>query len=59
MVLSPTRELAAQTFKFSKELGKFTSLRAALVLGGDSMDDQFAVVHSNPDMYVRTAVVVM
>ena len=50
VVLSPTRELATQTFKFTKELGKFTSLRAALVLGGDSMEDQFAAVHGNPDM---------
>ena len=50
LILSPTRELATQTFKFSKELSKFTDLRAALVLGGDSIEEQFSAVHQNPDM---------
>lgn len=50
VVLSPTRELATQTFKFTKELGRFTSLKLALVLGGDSMEEQFSTLHSNPDM---------
>uniref|UniRef100_A0A667YQG8 RNA helicase n=1 Tax=Myripristis murdjan TaxID=586833 RepID=A0A667YQG8_9TELE len=42
LILSPTRELALQTMKFTKELGKFTGLKTALILGGDRMDDQFA-----------------
>lgn len=50
VVLSPTRELATQTFKFTKELGRFTSLKAVLVLGGDSMEEQFTALHGNPDM---------
>ena len=50
VILSPTRELANQTFKFAKELGRFTSLRAALVQGGDSLEDQFSTIHQNPDM---------
>jgi ATP-dependent RNA helicase DDX54/DBP10 len=50
-VLSPTRELALQTFKFVKEIGKYTGLRACLLVGGDSMEDQFALLHSNPDVY--------
>lgn len=50
VVLSPTRELATQTFKFVKELGRFMSLRSVLVLGGDNMDEQFAAIHGNPDM---------
>lgn len=50
VVLSPTRELASQTFKFFKELGRFTGLRATLVLGGDSIEEQFAAVHQNPDV---------
>ncbi|KAI2664173.1 ATP-dependent RNA helicase DDX54 [Labeo rohita] len=37
LVLTPTRELALQTMKFTKELGKFTGLKTALVLGGDSI----------------------
>ncbi|XP_043093172.1 ATP-dependent RNA helicase DDX54 [Puntigrus tetrazona] len=54
LVLTPTRELALQTMKFTKELGKFTGLKTALVLGGDSMDDQFAALHENPDIIIGT-----
>jgi len=54
LILSPTRELATQTFKFTKELGKFTNLRATLVLGGDRMEDQFAAIHENPDIIIAT-----
>lgn len=54
LILSPTRELALQTLKFIKELGKFTGLKAAVVLGGDSMDDQFSAIHGNPDIIVAT-----
>uniref|UniRef100_A0A8C4EBR4 RNA helicase n=1 Tax=Dicentrarchus labrax TaxID=13489 RepID=A0A8C4EBR4_DICLA len=38
LILTPTRELALQTMKFTKELGKFTGLKTALILGGDSMN---------------------
>uniref|UniRef100_A0A8B9EGY7 ATP-dependent RNA helicase DDX54 n=1 Tax=Anser cygnoides TaxID=8845 RepID=A0A8B9EGY7_ANSCY len=54
LVLSPTRELALQTLKFTKELGKFTGLRTALILGGDKMEDQFAALHENPDIIIAT-----
>lgn len=54
LILSPTRELALQTLKFTKELGKYTGLRAAVVLGGDKMDDQFAALHENPDIIIAT-----
>ncbi|CAH1278786.1 unnamed protein product [Diabrotica balteata] len=54
LVMSPTRELALQTLKFIKELGRFTDLKAAVILGGDSMDDQFSVIHGNPDIIVAT-----
>ncbi|XP_031448047.1 ATP-dependent RNA helicase DDX54 [Phasianus colchicus] len=54
LILSPTRELALQTLKFTKELGKFTGLRTALVLGGDKMEDQFAALHENPDIIIAT-----
>ncbi|EDV23516.1 uncharacterized protein TRIADDRAFT_58231 [Trichoplax adhaerens] len=37
LILSPTRELAVQTHKFVKELGRFTDLKTALVLGGDRL----------------------
>jgi ATP-dependent RNA helicase DDX54/DBP10 len=54
LVLTPTRELAIQTFKFIKELGKFHNLKTILVLGGDSMDSQFSAIHDNPDIIVAT-----
>ncbi|XP_076255680.1 ATP-dependent RNA helicase DDX54 isoform X2 [Rhynchophorus ferrugineus] len=54
LILSPTRELALQTLKFIKELGKFADLKAAVILGGDSMEDQFSAIHGNPDIIVAT-----
>lgn len=54
LILSPTRELALQTLKFIKELGRFTGLQAAVVLGGDNMDNQFSTIHGNPDIIVAT-----
>uniref|UniRef100_A0A182PQC5 RNA helicase n=1 Tax=Anopheles epiroticus TaxID=199890 RepID=A0A182PQC5_9DIPT len=54
LILSPTRELAIQTFKFIKQLGRFMDLKTILVLGGDSMDSQFAAVHTLPDVIVAT-----
>lgn len=45
LVLSPTRELAIQTLKFCKMLGKHTDLRFTTILGGDSMDQQFSDMH--------------
>lgn len=54
MVLSPTRELAIQTYKFIKELGKFMDLKTVLILGGDSMDHQFGALHGHPDIIVAT-----
>jgi len=54
LVLSPTRELALQTLKFAKELGRFTGLKFSCILGGEAMDKQFAVMHSNPDVLFAT-----
>lgn len=54
LILSPTRELAIQTSKFTKELGRFTGLKTAVILGGDSMDDQFSAIHGNPDIIIAT-----
>ncbi|KAF7233804.1 hypothetical protein EG68_08482 [Paragonimus skrjabini miyazakii] len=34
--------------------GKFTGLIAAVVLGGDRMEDQFAALHSCPDIIIAT-----
>ncbi|CAL8106997.1 unnamed protein product [Calicophoron daubneyi] len=54
LILSPTRELALQTLQFCRELGKYTDLNVAVVLGGDRMDDQFAALHSSPDIIIAT-----
>lgn len=54
LIFSPTRELAMQTMKFTKELGKHTSLQAILILGGENMESQFAALHENPDVIIAT-----
>ena len=54
MVLAPTRELALQTHKVVKELGRYTDLRTAVLVGGDSMEAQFAELAANPDILVAT-----
>ena len=52
IILSPSRELAIQTQKVCKELAKYTDLRTCIVVGGDNLEDQFAMIAGNPDMYV-------
>ena len=54
VVLSPSRELALQTLKVVKELGKGTDLRTTLLVGGDSLEEQFGNVASNPDIIIAT-----
>nr|XP_054768053.1 ATP-dependent RNA helicase DDX54-like [Lytechinus pictus] len=54
LILSPTRELALQTLKFTKELSRYMDLRSEVILGGDRMDDQFAALHENPDILIAT-----
>lgn len=40
VVLSPTRELAQQTFKVFNQFGKELGIRSVCVIGGESMDKQ-------------------
>ncbi|XP_077287995.1 ATP-dependent RNA helicase DDX54 [Arctopsyche grandis] len=55
LILTPTRELALQTLRFVRELGKFTGLKANAVLGGDSMEQQFTTMHlGKPDIIIAT-----
>ncbi|KAF6141151.1 hypothetical protein GIB67_006596 [Kingdonia uniflora] len=54
LILSPTRDLALQTLKFAKELGRFTDLRISLLVGGDSMIKQFEDLAQNPDIIIAT-----
>ena len=54
LIISPTRELAMQTFQFFKELAKYTGLRACIILGGTSMDKNFESLHSQPDVIIAS-----
>lgn len=57
LILVPTRELALQVIKVGKDLsrglkGDGESLRWAMVVGGEGMEDQFSMMAGNPDVYV-------
>ncbi|XP_045519586.1 ATP-dependent RNA helicase DDX54 [Pieris brassicae] len=55
LIFSPTRELALQTIKFVRELGKFTGLTSVAILGGESIDQQFGLMSGDiPDIVVAT-----
>lgn len=54
VVLSPSRELALQTLKVVRELAKGTDLRTTLLVGGDSLEEQFGHMASNPDVIIAT-----
>ncbi|XP_020595937.1 DEAD-box ATP-dependent RNA helicase 29, partial [Phalaenopsis equestris] len=54
LILSPTRDLAIQTLKFTKELGRYTDLRTCLLVGGDSMENQFETLTQSPDIIIAT-----
>ncbi|CAJ2645731.1 unnamed protein product [Trifolium pratense] len=54
LILSPTRDLALQTLKFTQELGRYTDLRVSLLVGGDSMESQFEELAQSPDIIIAT-----
>ncbi|ABN68395.2 ATP dependent RNA helicase [Scheffersomyces stipitis CBS 6054] len=54
IILSPSRELALQTYKQVKEFSKGSDLRAIVLTGGDSLEDQFSSMVSNPDIVIAT-----
>ncbi|QSS53868.1 ATP-dependent RNA helicase DBP10 [Histoplasma capsulatum var. duboisii H88] len=54
LILSPSRELALQTLKVVKELGRGTDLKSVLLVGGDSLEEQFEYMASNPDIIIAT-----
>lgn len=54
LVLSPTRELAAQSAEAFENFSKYTSLRTLLVQGGTSMDRQTALLKAGVDIVVAT-----
>ena len=54
LILSPSRELALQTLQVVKELGRGTDLRSILLVGGDSLEEQFSAMSNNPDIIIAT-----
>lgn len=54
LILSPNRELAFQTLRTVKEFSKKTDLKSVLLVGGDSMEDQFGLMIDKPDIVVAT-----
>ena len=48
VILSPSRELALQTLKVVKEFGRGTDLKCVLLVGGDSLEEQFSFMSANP-----------
>ena len=54
LILSPSRELALQTLKVVKEFGRGTDLKCVLLVGGDSLEEQFGFMAANPDIIIAT-----
>ena len=54
LILSPTRELALQTAKFTKQLTKYCDLRICIIVGGESVEQQFEGLSYNPDIIIAT-----
>ncbi|KAK6048711.1 hypothetical protein COOONC_13783 [Cooperia oncophora] len=40
--------------KSSLQMGRFTGLRCAILVGGDAIEDQFSCIHENPDILIAT-----
>lgn len=43
-----------QTFKFAKDIAKFTDLRIIAIVGGDPIEAQFEALASRPDIIIAT-----
>ena len=55
LIMTPTRELAAQVLKQLKQmLGQKSKIRTALLIGGESMVKQFRQLDHNPRLVVGT-----
>ncbi|PNY28759.1 ATP-dependent RNA helicase DBP10 [Tolypocladium capitatum] len=54
LILSPSRELAIQTLKVVKEFSRGTDLKSVLLVGGDSLEEQFGSMTANPDVVIAT-----
>src|SRR3984957_10286358 len=54
LVLTPTRELAAQVAESARAYGKYLNLRTAVVFGGVSINPQIDAMRSGGDLLVAT-----
>lgn len=54
IVLSPTRELAQQTYKVVQQLGKHCNLKSIMLIGGQALSTQFELLANIPDIIVAT-----
>jgi superfamily II DNA/RNA helicase len=54
LILEPTRELAAQVAQSFETYGKYHKLTKALLIGGESLDDQIKVVDRGVDVLIAT-----
>ncbi|GMH34370.1 hypothetical protein BSKO_02204 [Bryopsis sp. KO-2023] len=54
VIVSPTRELSLQTFSVVQKLSYGMNLRTAVLVGGDSMTEQFKQLAANPDTLIAT-----
>ena len=54
IVLSPTRELAYQSYRVCQKLSHFTTLHSCIIVGGESIETQFEMLQKNPDIIFAT-----
>jgi ATP-dependent RNA helicase RhlE len=54
LVLLPTRELAAQVAQVAKEVGRFTHVRSALLVGGESFHLQLQALRGGASLVIAT-----
>lgn len=64
LILCPSRELALQILKVGKEIARgwksdnegarSEAIRWALIVGGEGLDEQFALMATNPDVVIAT-----
>jgi superfamily II DNA/RNA helicase len=54
LILEPTRELALQVAEQFVKYGKYLNLNHALLIGGESMDEQKAVLERGVDVLIAT-----
>ncbi len=52
LVISPTRELAEQTYQSFQELGRYTGLRAVSVYGGVAMSPQISKIRAGAEIVI-------